>query len=343
VKQNNANSKPKPAWVRGQRCEVIGERLRDLAMPRRELGVLLGGEPDLSPRRLIDYYFYLNSLLFDFRGFDITLDGKELHGADVFFALSRLRLAHEPDFFTAARLASVTEEDILSVYSVAEDGQVCVIPRPGERAELLRDSAQRLLDDFGGEAANLLEATGGRLHRDDGRGLIDLLDQYAGYTDPHFKKGFMLVKTLETLGLYRVVDRENLFIPVDYHLMRVALRTGMIEVESQVGDQLRARRPASDELDEAIRGVVKSAYKIVEEASGLDIFTMDELFWTLGRSCCHYSRPPRCHACDLTLCTVMRSFDYDCPGRCPLSGACKGSMDLAYATLFETEVTTVFY
>ena len=331
------------AWVNEVQCQAIGARLRELGMTRRELGVLLGGQPDLPARRLIDYYFYLNSLLFDFRGFDITLDGQDLSGADAFFALSRLHLDREPAFFTAARLRDVTEEDVARVYSPTGRPQDVGIPRPAERAALLRDAAQRLLADFGGEAADLLQATGGRLRRADGMGLADILGAYAGYRDPHFKKGFMLVKTLESLGLYRVLDRENLFIPVDYHLMRVALRGGMVETTPAVADHLRARRPASDELDEAIRGAVKRAYKIVENASGLDIFTMDELFWTLGRSCCHYARPPRCHACDFTHCTVMRSFAYDCPGRCPLSGVCRGSGDAAYASLFETEVTTVFY
>lgn len=330
-------------WVDAAQSQVIGERIRRLALPRHDMGVFLGGQPALSTRRLIDYYFYLNSLLFDFRGFDIVIDDQDLHGADAFFTLSRRQAERDPEWFTAGRLATVTEADVQSLYSVSGDPAECAIPRPAERADLLRDAAERLLRDHRGEAANLLETTEGRLRREDGKGLAELLGEYAGYRDPHFKKGFMLVKTLETLGLYRVLDRENLFIPVDYHLMRVALRAGMIEVSPTVGAHLRTRRPASDELDEEIRGAVKLAYKIVEEQSGLDIFGMDELFWTLGRSCCHYSRPPRCHACDFTRCTVMRSFEYQCPGLCPLSGVCRGSGDVVYSSLYETQVTTVFY
>ena len=60
------------AWVNEAQCQAVGERLRALGMPRRELGILLGGQPDLPARRLMDYYFYLNSLLFDFRGFDVV-------------------------------------------------------------------------------------------------------------------------------------------------------------------------------------------------------------------------------------------------------------------------------
>ena len=123
----------------------------------------------------------------------------------------------------------------------------------------------RLLADFGGEAANLLEDDRGPAAARGWHGAGGYPEpDTPAIRDPHFKKGFMLVKTLESLGLYRVLDRENLFIPVDYHLMRVALRGGMVETPPAVADQLRARRPASEELDEAIRGAVKRAYKIVE-------------------------------------------------------------------------------
>jgi len=331
------------AWVNEAQCRLIGERLRQRPMQQRELGMLSGGWPALPARRLIDLYFYLSALLFDFRGLDITLNGQELSGSDAFLALARRQVDRDAEYFTAARLADATADNLAQVFSVSGRPADCALRRLDERAEILRDAATRLLRDFGGEAANLLEQTGGRLRRPDGRGLMDMLEQYAGYTDPHFKKGFVLVKTLESLGVWRAEDRQNLFIPVDYHLMRVALRSGMVEVEPAVGDLLRRREPADDALDETIRGAVKLAFKRVEETSGVDIFELDELFWTLGRSCCHYARPPRCHACDFTHCTVMRSFDYRCPGECPLSGACRGSLDAAYAALFETQIVTVYY
>jgi hypothetical protein len=326
-------------WGAPAQCRLIGERLRENAWERREYGVLLGGQPPLAPRRLADYYFFLCALLFDFRGFDIVLDGRELSGADAFFTLARRRVEREPEFFTAARLQGVTPADLDAVFSA---GDVC-LRRNDERAAVLRDAASRLLRDFAGDSANLLAATGGRLRHASGSGLMDRLEAFAGYADPHFKKGFVLVKTLEGLGAWRAEDREHLFIPVDYHLLRVALRAGMVEVEPALAEALRRKEPAGEQLDAALRGAVKTAYKQVEQASGIDIFTLDELFWTLGRSCCHYGRPPRCHACDFTHCSVMRSFNYECPGRCPLSGVCRGSLDPDYAALYETQLTTIYY
>ena len=326
-------------WEAPAQCRLIGERLGQVAWPRREFGVLLGGQPPLAPRRLVDYYFFLSALLFDFRGFDVVVDGRALSGADAFFTLARRKAAREPDFFTAKRLADVSPAEVDGLFSVGE----VRLRRNDERAAVLRDMAGRLLQEFDGESAVLLAATAGRLRDAAGGGLMDRLELFAGYADPHFKKGFVLVKTLEALGVWWAADREHLFIPVDYHLLRVALRAGMVEVEPALAEALRQRQPASGALDDALRGAVKLAYKQVEAASGLDIFLMDELFWTLGRSCCHYGRPPRCHACDFTHCSVMRSFSYTCAGQCPLSGVCRGSQDTAYAALHETQVTTIYY
>jgi len=324
-------------------CRAVGERLAGREWRRRAYGVLLDGGPALPPRRLVDYYFYLSALLFDFRRFDIALDGRPLSGADAFFALARRQADRDPDFFTAGRLAGVDAATLDTVFSETGRPADCRLRRNGERAALLRDAAGRLLRDFAGEASNLLAATGGRLRAPAGAGLINRLEQYAGYFDPHFKKGFVLVKTLEGLGAWRAADRENLFIPVDYHLLRVALRSGMVGVEPALADALRRQEPADDALDDALRGAAKRGYKLVEEASGMDIFGLDELFWTLGRSCCHYGRPPRCSACDFTQCTLMRSFDYACAGQCPLRGVCRGSLAGEYAALYETQVTTVYY
>jgi hypothetical protein len=70
---------------------------------------------------------------------------------------------------------------------------------------------------------------------------------------------------------------------------------------------------------------------------------LDEIFWTIGRSCCHYARPPRCATCDFTDCSVMKSFDYECPGRCPLATTCLGAREKLYRTFFEPRLVTTYY
>jgi hypothetical protein len=124
----------------------------------------------------------------------------------------------------------------------------------------------------------------------------------------------------------------------------MALRTGMVTVsDADLAEQLRSQSPASEDDDWEIRDVIKHAYKELEQGSGIDVFMLDEIFWTIGRSCCHYARPPRCASCDFTDCSVMKSFDYDCPGRCPLATTCLGARDELYRGLFEPRLVTTYY
>jgi len=39
----------------------------------------------------------------------------------------------------------------------------------------------------------------------------------------------------------------------------------------------------------------------------------------------------------------VENFDYDCPGRCPLSTACLGGRDESYRGFFEPRLVTTYY
>jgi hypothetical protein len=300
--------------------------------------------PSSEPAQLADFFFFNSALLFDFYGLETELDGRYLKGSDLFFAFARRQARRDPDFFTAARLASLAVAEYQSLYAPDHDPAHSLINRAEERVRILRDLAQGLRRDYAGSTLALLSACDHRLHSPDGAGLLDRLAAFEGYADPHFKKAFVFLKALESLDLWQARDRENLFIPVDYHLIRMALRTGLVAVtDAHLAEQLRTQAPAGQADDWEIREVVKRAYKALEEDTGINVFLLDEIFWTIGRSCCHYARPPRCASCDFTDCSVMKSFDYRCPGRCPLSGACLGARDPAYRGLFEPRLVTTYY
>jgi hypothetical protein len=330
--------------VAAQQCQRIALLLREQGLVPRACATLERASPDLPPERLTDYYFFLSMLLFDFKGMEAQIGGRVLHGADLFFALARRRAEMEPDFFTSSRLAGITAEELAAVFSLDGSPGNTLLPRCQERAEILRDGAARLSSGYRGSARELLDASQGRLHRRHGKGLLDTLADFRGYRDPHFKKAFVLLKFLSAQGQYTIRDKDHLYIPVDYHLLRVALRSGMVEVcESGLERKLKERQEASPGEEDEVRKAVKLAYKEVEKASDLDVFRLDEIFWTLGRSCCHYSRPPRCSQCDGSGCSVMESFHVTCPGRCLISQVCRGACDSSYQAFFEPAITTIFY
>ena len=322
----------------------LGRRLVELNWRSTGFATFEAASPTREPARLADFFFFNAALLFDFYGLEATLDGQYIKGSDLFFALARRKAGQDPEFFSAARLAELSVPDYQALYALDGDPAHALISRAEERVAILRDLAHGLLRDYGGSSLALLAACEQRLRTPQGSGLLDRLSKFIGYDDPHFKKAFVLLKALVGLKLWQAQDSENLFIPVDYHLIRMALRTGLVNVtDPALAEQLHTRAPASEADDWELREVIKRAYKALEEGSGLHVFVLDEIFWTIGRSCCHYARPPRCASCDFSDCSVMKSFDYPCPGRCPLATTCLGARHERYRTFFEPRLVTTFY
>jgi hypothetical protein len=330
--------------INPQQVETLGQRLIALNWRSAGFATFEAALPSSQPAKAADFFFFNSALLFDFYGLETELDGEYIKGSDLFFAFAKRKVEQDSDFFTAARLAELSVTEYQAAYAPDGDAAHSLINRAEERVAILRDLAQGLLRDYGGSTLSLLAACHHRLHTSKASGLLDRVSKFEGYNDPHFKKAFVFLKALIGLDLWEVRDRENLFIPVDYHLIRMALRTGLVRVtDPALAEQLQTRAPASEADDWEIREVIKRAYKGLEERSGVDIFVLDEIFWTIGRSCCHYARPPRCTTCDFSDCSVTKSFDYRCPGRCPLASACLGARDENYRSLFEPHLVTTYY
>lgn len=328
---------------RGQ-VERLGERLLALNWTSTGFATFEAAIPTRQPARQADFFFFNSALLFDFYGLEAELDGEYVKGSDLFFLFARRAAEREPDFFSASCMLSLEVAEYQALYAPDGEAAHTLISRAEERVAILHDLARGLLRDYGGSTLTLLAACHGQLHTPDGAGLLDRLSRFEGYHDPHFKKAFVFLKFLDRLDLWRARDAENLFIPVDYHLIRMALRTGLVSVhDADLAEKLHSRSPASQADDWEIREVVKYAYQALEEHSGIDVFLLDELFWTIGRSCCHYARPPRCDSCDFSDCSVMKSFDYQCPGRCPLATDCLGARDEFYRGFFEPSLVTTYY
>ncbi len=292
----------------------------------------------------MDYLFYTSMLLFDFKGMEAVLpDNTYIKGTDVFFYLARQAGEANPDFWTADGLVSMSEEDYYAAFSLDHNPIMPDLPRMDERIALLRDAALTLKTHWNGKVSHLLAAHP-RL-RDDDEGLLDvLLRTFKGYSDPLFKKAFVFLKALDVLKLWQPQDPENVQIPVDYHVIRLALRNGTVTIrDKKLAKRLREGEPVTEADEHALRLVIMDAYRALVRESGMSVYLVDEIFWLVGRSCCHYKRPPRCSSCDFTDCTVQPAFNYTCPGRCPLADTCLGAQHKSYRTLLEPNIVTIHY
>ena len=329
---------------------VDEEQCRELARCLRVLRVradpYLRRPADEAERyREANYWFYITAICQSTRTFEGTINGRWLRGWDYLVEASR-RCTED---FRAERMQGYEAEDLKRLLSDDLDAGDSPIDRVEERLEQLHDCARRLGDDYDGEAMGVYERSGGRLTGEGG--LLVLLSEFRAYSDPLQKKSVLLAGMLHEIGVWPLHDPENLKVAMDYHAMRVALRSGMVEVlDRGLARDLRERKPVSEETNQAVRTAVSEACDVVVRESELSVFAFDKLIWHLGRGCCFYEHEPICGlgrgtgACfRRDTCTFVQATTYSCPGVCVFEGICRGSRDQAYRSYWETNVYTAHY
>lgn len=325
-------------------CLKVAERLRPVRVKE-----LFPEPPEGEKRRRANFWFYLTAISHQTGSLRGVIDGRPLRGWDYLYACAERTYRNDPNLFTAERLWRLSPQDLKRIFSDRGDPKTSTLDRIGERLHLLREAAASLLHWYQGDAWVLYERSGGYLGG--GTGLLSLFSQFEAYRDPLRKKTYLLLMILSTSKIWVLKDLEMLRFPVDNHLMRVALRTGMIRAEDEgLQERLKAKGEVTAEEEGIIREAVQRAGDRLIQASGRTVFELDTILWHIGRSCCFYEHPPICgpratvHPCfKRDHCSLLRDTDYQCPDACPLDGTCLGSLDEAYAALREPKIETHYY
>ena len=226
------------------------------------------------------------------RPYEGVVDGERYHGADLLYRLGMKKYTEDPGFFEASRLARVRERDVVRWLS-ASDGRGGIVspPDPRVRAELLRDLGRKLEALYGGDPFALIAESRGMLRRGIGDGFIDRLKVFKAYQDPVEKKAFLLAKFLERRHVLEVADHYNKEVPVDNHLVRIAVRTGIVGLSRPMIEKMARFVPFTVWEDVSLRLAARQAYRIVSQASGIDPFILDDFLWMFGRRCCTRENP----------------------------------------------------
>ena len=287
--------------------------------------------PDAPRRQVMSYFLVMvamdHRLSRGRRQYEAYIGGELYHGADLLYRLGTKKLREDPGFFEAERLAKVTEDDVRAWLTVkGDDGRVAFPPDAAVRAELLRDLGLKLLALFDGDPMNVILRSGGYLRRGVGEGFIDLLKAFKAYQDPVEKKAFLLAKFIERRGVVRFQDPQNKEVPVDNHLTRIALRTGIVEVDQGTLARIARGIPFEPQEDVLLRLAVRMAYRVVAQEAGVDPFLMDDFLWAFGRKCCTFDSPSCVSGCRQGCSSVG-----GCSGTsCVLAPACKAFSDRTY-------------
>jgi hypothetical protein len=182
-------------------------------------------------------------------------------GSALLWAVATEESRRHPELFTAAFLREVSAACVAEVFRIDDE----TVVDPPRRAALWRDLATGLERDHGGEARALLAAADDTLGGEGG--LLALLARYEAYSDPLQKKSFLFAKICERRGWFEVGDPERWQVCADNVLMRLALRSGLVEPGSLAD----------------VRAATRDAFKQVAERSGVAPPVLDDLLWELGR------------------------------------------------------------
>ncbi len=240
--------------------------------------------------------------------YEACLDDGCYHGADLLWRLGRIILDQEPGFYTADKLSRITVDDIRKYFNRGD----ARVPDPEIRAYLLRDLGLKLKKLYDGSFSALLKASGNRI-RGSGTnpGLVDLLRVFRAYEDPVEKKSFLLIKFLRARGLFDPVDPDNMEVPVDNHLARIAYRTGLVEVRGRLWEMIKGFRVVGYSDDVLLRFMIRYAYSLVAEHGGIDKGVMDDILWIHGRKICLRDEEPKCRSCPFNgFCRAYRDREY---------------------------------
>ncbi len=216
----------------------------------------------------------------------------------------------------------------------------CTLDRLEERAELLIDMSQTLLSRYEGQISNLFAQSQGYLGGK--QGVYRLLSDFKAYADPLKKKSSLLIAFASTTQLFQIQDWEH-FVPVmDYHVQRVLLRFGCVEVLDPAL-RLKLQNQAPLDSDEPVRSASIEAVKRLSFYSGHSDMGVHDFLWPLGRSCCKEN--PLCQSgrCDKTPCTFEQFVALPSHNHCLFEGVCKGSRDEDTRKLWQPVVETHFY
>ncbi|RLG53688.1 MAG: iron-sulfur cluster loop [Thermoproteota archaeon] len=256
--------------------------------------------PDRNEEKEVVTSYFLFMIAIDHRTrvggtYQKEIEGELFFGSDLLFRLAKLKLDADPDFYTARNMANLSINDFKDVFMP----EGVILRDPEVRVALLRDLGSKLLTLYEGKALNLLDRANERIKGGpEDPGLLEILKTFIAYSDPVEKKSFLLMKFLKRRGLFNPKDLENEQVPVDNHLLRIAIRTGLLRLDKSWFPLLRNERNSTLEEDTALRMMTRVAFKIVAEEAQISPFLLDDFLWSHGRLVC-ISEKPMCEKCSI--------------------------------------------
>lgn len=252
-----------------------------------------------------------------------TLDGRKTKGSDLLWKLFLRAFEKDPGMLTGKNLRSMTLDAWRRIMS--DDDGVVPLLASTERLLLTQKLGEHIarfaspLNTYGGMIRHLRDM------REPARAMQEFFSDptygVPGFReDPLRKKATLLLLALKNRPeKFLIPEKSFVWEPiVDYHLMRIALRTGMVHIPETWREENATRVFTDAQRERAIRVATKRAMEKVVSLSGRPMEEVDVALWMARRYCPEETAP-------------------DCPS-CTLKGACK-----KHTELFQPVFRTITY
>lgn len=228
------------------------------------------------------------------------LDGSEYQGAMYMWRALRRALGKTGgELLDADFLTRLSDADFDRIFADDTGGNP-LAPGREQRIANLRDLGDHLLTHWNGSFFNLVESTGGSLVE-----FARLSRRIRAFDDPMWKLTMLTSILHSGSGIYRF--RDDPLPAVDYHLLKQALRQGMVRPSPALGKEIATSRLLRSEDALELRRLALVAFVAVSERTGLSGELLDSRYW-LNRVNCTDPDP---------VCLNPATAD-----RCPFHGAC---------------------
>jgi hypothetical protein len=276
-----------------------------------------------------------------------TLINKELNlfGWDYLeYGFTKLAKSHsrllDPVFLASAEISEVVAL-LKMAFSEDENPESCTLDRLDERADLMINAGKIICLVYQKSVGNLIKSAGGVLLQN-GHGLYEILPHFEAFSDPLQKKTTFLIKLLMEANLLKINDPAN-FIPImDYHMQRVLMRLGCIEIIDEALRQKLINRQTLPS-DDVVRSRCIEAFRLIADISGHPVTKMNDFFWSLGRSCCNLTTLCEDKICEKNPCTFTQIIEIENHTHCEFESVCKGFRNSDYRNLWQPVIETHFY
>lgn len=272
-------------------------------------------------------------------GLSGTRDGNMIKGFD-FLLWAFIHAANtNPVSIGIARMKTVHGDELKRLLEEQVEEANVQLADLDRRAEILRQLATEIETLFGGKLMTLLDQTAGQLAGTNG--FYALMRKFSVFQDEQAKKSSVFLHCLEQSQRWTPIDPENALPMVDYHIIRLFLRTGCLVItEPELRDKLRNKQEVTSEEERIIREAAKDIR--ISLSPLLSSPLRGELLYHFARSYCRNT--PVCVPGNLP---ENRSFDqvtdHTFTGVCPLQAWCPGCTQSEVRALWEPIIQTENY